>query len=60
MDSEREFDEFAKKLGMPPEEIKKELIKIKGEYGMRDVKEAFAVFKSRIALEHLKESLERK
>jgi len=27
---------------------------------MRDVKEAFSVFKSRIALKHLRESLERK
>jgi Zn-dependent peptidase ImmA (M78 family) len=55
-----ELDELAKKIGMPSEEIKKELEKIKEEYGMRDVKEAFAVLKSRIALKHQKESLERK
>jgi FKBP-type peptidyl-prolyl cis-trans isomerase (trigger factor) len=60
MNSEKEFDEFAKKLGISPEQIKRELVKIKEEYGMRDVKEAFSVFKSRIALKHLRESLERK
>lgn len=41
-------------------EIEKELAKSKGEYSLKDDREAFAVFNSRIALKHMKESLERK
>jgi hypothetical protein len=58
MYSVKELDEFAKKAGLSLEEIKRELGRIKEEYGISDA-EAFAVLKSRIALKHIKKSLER-
>lgn len=59
MNSVEEVDKFAAKFGISPDEIRKELEKIKEEYGVKDMKSAFAVLKSRIALKHLEESLER-
>lgn len=59
MRSVEELDEFAKKIGMSPEEIEKELGRIKEEYGITDSARALAVLKSRSALKHLKKSRER-
>lgn len=63
----KELEEFARKIGRPIEDLKKELEEIKGEYRvrMRSVPEAtayaqaFAQLKARYALRHLKEGLKR-
>ncbi len=63
----KELEEFAKKIGRPVEDLKKELEEIKEDYGVRAkvipeataYAQAFAQLKARYALRHLKEGLKR-